>query len=142
MRAIIPPRFLTSPARIAAAIESALDEQADALQDDLLKPTRTWRRRPAFTIIRATGRRIVQTDSRIYLFLTRGTRVRYAVMSLDFMAKTTPRVLGAGPGRGGMVFVGKKPLPGIEAREFEEVASENTNRDFPRVIIRHLGSAL
>lgn len=50
-------------------------------------------------------------------FLDEGTRVRYAIMSRDFKAKTMPGVLGSGPGRGGRVFIDvNNPQPGIKAR--------------------------
>lgn len=52
-------------------------------------------------------------------YLDRGTKVRYATMSADFQAKTTPRVLGSRAGKGKLLVVRKSvPRPGIEAREW------------------------
>ena len=41
-------------------------------------------------------------------------------MTPDFVAKTKPRVIGSGQGRGGLAYVDtRRPRPGIEAREYE-----------------------
>jgi hypothetical protein len=57
----------------------------------------------------------------IFMFLARGTRVRYATMSSDFKAKTKKRVIRSGPGAGKKLFVNPmNPQPGIEAREIED----------------------
>jgi hypothetical protein len=54
-----------------------------------------------------------------FFWLNYGTKVRYAVMSNPFVAKTTPGLLGSRAGKGGMLFVNKKhPMPGIKARKF------------------------
>lgn len=50
-------------------------------------------------------------------WLDEGTEVRYAIMSSDWKSKTTPGVIGSGPGRGRKVFVDvNNPQPGIKAR--------------------------
>jgi len=56
-----------------------------------------------------------------YPFVARGTKVRYATMSKDFVSKTQPGVIGSGQGKGGVLFVNKnRPRPGIEDRRWEQ----------------------
>lgn len=65
-----------------------------------------------------------------YPFITKGTSVRFATMTPNFVAKTTRRTIGSKAGRGGVAFVDKrKPRPGIEGREFEE---EIAKREQPK----------
>ncbi|MFG0252981.1 MAG: hypothetical protein ACF8NJ_08925 [Phycisphaerales bacterium JB038] len=62
----------------------------------------------------------VHTDEPLYFFLNDGTDVRYATMTDPFEAKTTPGVIGSGPGRGGLLYVDvNTPRPGIEARKWD-----------------------
>jgi hypothetical protein len=57
-----------------------------------------------------------------YRWLNFGTKVRRALMSRDFKAKTTPGFLGSGRGRGKMLFVSKKlERPGIKPRKWEHM---------------------
>lgn len=62
----------------------------------------------------------VHTDEPLYFFLNDGTSVRYATMTDPFEAKTTPNVIGSGPGRGGLLYVDvNDPRPGIKARKWD-----------------------
>ena len=68
-----------------------------------------------------------------FTFLDQGTRERFAVMSDDFEAKTSPGGTSVGRGRGQRQIIlpeGSDPLPGIEAREFTTTIQENNNPDF------------
>jgi len=68
---------------------------------------------------------------RKWWFLELGTRVRYAVMSRDFKAKTRRGVLGSSAGKGGMVFVSKKiRRPGIKARNWRLEVLKLRKKDF------------
>ena len=52
-----------------------------------------------------------------WFWLDKGTKVRYATMSMNFRAKTSVGSLSSGSGRGGLLFVNKKrPRLGIKAR--------------------------
>lgn len=54
----------------------------------------------------------------------KGTRVRYAQLSEDFIPKTTPASLSSRPGRGRMEYVDTSlPNPGIEDRRVKENAA-------------------
>ncbi len=45
-------------------------------------------------------------------------------MTPDFAAKTRPNVLGSTRGAGGLLIITTTPMPGIEARRFEENVKE------------------
>jgi len=97
-----------------------------AVRKDYSKTTRTWRGdKPTFKqlvslagggptlVIEVTGGHGADK----WFWLDRGTKVRYATMSLSFRAKTQVGNLSSGSGRGGVLFVNKKrPRPGIKAR--------------------------
>lgn len=69
------------------------------------------------------------TPEQIYLFVSRGTNVRYATMTNDFVPKTQPNVLVPGPGRGGLAFVSRfAPHVGIEARGWEQLIKRRRER--------------
>jgi hypothetical protein len=54
-----------------------------------------------------------------FLWLDKGTKVRYAHMTKGFVPKTRAGQLNSWAGKGKMLFVNKKrPLPGIKARNF------------------------
>ena len=60
-----------------------------------------------------------------WLWLDAGTKVRYAVMTKNFVPKTRTSQLNSWAGRGGMLFVSKKhPMPGIKARKFTKALRE------------------
>ncbi len=73
------------------------------------------------------GVRVAMTGSGIgfmkWIWL-KGTRVRYAQMSDDFIPKTTPTSILSRPGRGRMEYVDTSmPNPGIEDRRVKEHAA-------------------
>jgi hypothetical protein len=66
-------------------------------------------------------------------WLDKGTRVRYATMSPDWISKTTPNVVGSRAGRGRMLFVNKNiPHPGIEARNWDKIIGKQFAPRFKR----------
>ena len=71
----------------------------------------------------------------IYFFLSGGTAVRYATMSPDWRSKTQPGRLGAGPGRGRVLYVNRRrPRPGIKARKFDEQIVKKEKKPFERAV--------
>jgi hypothetical protein len=126
-------------------IEDALDDILDFADEQFEKTYSTWKRQhqPDFDRETKAGSRRVSgklttsgdgSRDNPYPFVTRGTRVRYATMTPDFQAKTTPRVIGSGPGRGGLLYVNKnRPRPGIEAREFEIVIQGQVDKKVPGI---------
>lgn len=56
----------------------------------------------------------LKTESTPFVFVEKGTSIRYRVMSRDFQPKTRPRIIGSRGGAGRAAGFGVKP--GIEAR--------------------------
>jgi hypothetical protein len=130
------------------ATEEGMIEVRNETLKRLRGTVRTWRApQPKFTAdIRRQGDLIgmeVQTDSTIYGFLDKGTRVRRAIMSSDFVSKTTPGSLKTRRGRGGVVFISKKVnRPGIKARRFTETIAKDMETDAPKIIDEHISRAV
>lgn len=103
---------------------------------------KTWEHKPSFeetfeeTKTQMTGSALAAGEGskeNPYLFVTRGTAVRYATMSPDFQAKSKVRVIGSSSGRGGKLYVDKsRPRPGIKAREFEEEIAKQEQPKFEK----------
>jgi hypothetical protein len=135
-----------------AAIRDAVIKDAKAMGKDFEAVTRTWKGdrpriqseaklTPAGTAP-ATGMHTVFTasawpkndGSRGYwkwVWLDLGTKVRYAVMSPNFVPKTRPGQLNSWAGKGKMLFVSKKhPMPGIKARKFTKALRVKWEKPF------------
>lgn len=117
------------------AVEQALDKAALVVEADFQKSTATWEHKPVFNVTREPGKRTIFTTDPQYNWINRGTRIRYATMTPDFIAKTKPGVLASGTGRGGVLFVSRKhPRPGIEARSFDMLIVEEINATFAPLV--------
>lgn len=130
--------------RAQKVIENVLDMTAEAIRADYHVTTRTWSNKPTFVIEKPNPwERLIYTENEIYGYVSEGTPVRYATMTPDFQAKTAPRVIASGTGRGGVAFVSKAhPRPGIKAREFPETIGRKWDKEAPRQIERALASEL
>jgi hypothetical protein len=132
-RAIIPRKIDT--AVFMEEFTEAVKKTIDSADVTFKKTYSTWQNKPDFIkSIDASSTKIVgliTTEDNKYRYVTRGTAVRYATMTTDFVAKTQPRVLGSGAGRGGLLYVDKRrPRPGIKAREFEEMVQDQEEPKF------------
>lgn len=142
VRPILPKHPLDAKV-VEAAIESALTGAADGVKVDFGVTTQTWNHQPVFTITASPGRRKIQTDDPPFIYVSGGTRVRYATMTRGFKAKTTPGVIGSVKGSGGVLYISKmRPRPGIQARRFAELIGAKWNRQFPVIMQRALRSAV
>ena len=125
-----PKRFLQQTRTRA---KKGLHKWAGLFKNEYDKTIATWKVRPIFTIkyeSTAEGESaIISTDNNIYRFLHDGTKIRWAIMSADFSAKTTPHVLGSNMGSGRAILKGRKAMgkagiqtamPGIKAREWTQ----------------------
>lgn len=133
------PKPLAGRLVIETIVAAMRDDVNPLLRREFAKTTATWKEQPTFTsAVEVTSNAIigeVATDNKIYRFVSGGTRVRYAIMTPDFVAKTRPRVIGSGPGRGGVAFISRKhPRPGIEAREFAETIAKNQRRKIANIL--------
>ena len=120
--------------RLSKARDDAAKDLANRVHLDFQRTVETWSDpRPKFSKeMEIRGDQItfqIGTEDKIYLFIDKGTRVRYATMTPGFKAKTRPGVLGSGRGNGGVLFISKKhPRPGIEARRFSDTIQEKYDR--------------
>ena len=121
-----------------------LKKAGEPPKKDFEKTTQTWDNKPAFKIdtkdyntrielfvgVESTWRKGQKAKPEdIYMFVTRGTSVRHALMSPDFSPKTRKRVIGSSSGRGGVIRVSKAlRLEGIDGREFEQAVTDK-NKD-------------
>lgn len=110
------------------------------IQKDMKSATQTWNHKPDFPI----EFRYLQYKMWIQVvpqgkhkdkwkFVSRGTKIRHALMSKDFKAKTRPGSLRSTAGRGGVVAVSRSiRKDGIKARSFEEQILEKHEKDIRR----------
>jgi len=137
----IKPRYLTM------CFEETIVEFIDTeVLPKFESTTKDFNSKPVFTRS-ITSRALgvigqVSTSDDNYYYLTRGTRVRYAIMSNDFRAKTRPGTLPSRPGRGGFVTLTRNPLPGIKARNFDKIIKARTEKKFLQIAKRKLREAV
>jgi len=121
-------------ANMSKAIDRALSKTGTVALAALKKPTRTWNHKPVWVRVRLPGEYVVGTDDAPYMYVTRGTRVRYAIMTPGFLSKTMPGSLMSRRGAGGVAFISRKhPMPGIKARGFEQLAADAADKQSARI---------
>lgn len=103
------------------------------------KTVATWTNKPLFTVEETRSSVKVGTDSPIYGYIDKGTRVRRALMSPDWISKTKPNVISSRSGRGKMLFVSRKlNRPGIQARNFSRIIKDRTQATAANTVRRFL----
>lgn len=130
------PGVLSAP-EIRGRLLGRLGKWAKRIQSDFEATSDSWQdHNPVFSIkTRFAGgniRILITTGDEVWGYLNRGTNIRWAVMSPDFLPKTRKHSLQSFPGRGGAVLRGQRamtaagvpPRPGIEAREWNKVVME------------------
>lgn len=136
----IPSFVLFNKPEWDEAVERAMDMTAEDIRIDFQVTTQTWKGKPLFKIVnKGDAERWIGTDSDIYRFVNSGTAIRYATMTPDFSAKTTPGHIGSVQGKGGVAFISKKhPRPGIKARDFDKVIGDKWTKRFPQLLQRSI----
>lgn len=120
VKPIYPKMEALNSVNYKEAVQRVFDKVADKMLADFRKTVRGWKKKPEFRIDDRKPNRLIVTSDKVYRFVSKGTRVRYAIMTKDFISKTNPGMAVSGPGQGRVVFVSRKhPMPGIKAREFE-----------------------
>lgn len=109
-----------SDAKTRAFILNALKETAKDINQRFMMIVSTWRRKPRFdrpTIRYAGGDAFIRmsTADKRFLWLDEGTRIRWALLTRDWVSKTTPNSYQSGPGRGYVWLRGKKAILGDES---------------------------
>jgi hypothetical protein len=76
-------------------------------------------------------------------WLDQGTDVRYAVMSEDWISKTTPGALQSGQGEGTVVVRGRNapPMPGIQPRGWSRIIADMRQSPFEQAAQRAVREA-
>ena len=151
-KAVLPKKAkLIDQAKLKRELNRALDVTGDIIRNDFRSTTRTWsqRNKPSFGKIGPKNfkdaRGIeVNTKSRIYFFLTRGTRDHFVgpkrASALRFQsgykAKTARRVIGSGSGGafGPVRFSKGHIVSGIRARDFDKAIAKKNQKKFQRRI--------
>lgn len=133
---ILPKKkdFLNSTPRMKA-IDEVFKDTAKRIKADFEKIVSTWKQSPEFYIVKQDSKYQIVTPDPVFHYVSRGTRVRYAVMTKDFIPKTQPGVAVGGMGAGKVQFISRKtPRPGIKARHYERMVADDWQRVVPRLV--------
>lgn len=113
-----------------------------AVKRDYEATTRTWERRPTFSIERTKDAVTVGTDSKTYQGMDDGVPAHPIVhrrspvlrFQRDYTAKTQPGVIGSKKGgKSGDIWVAKQVFhPGIHARKFTDAIQKKHEQKFYR----------
>lgn len=142
--------------KVRQAAQGELFRQGERYLKLYLATTANWKgRKPSWEVQTKIGADqmsvSITTDDKIYRFLHDGTRERWAVMSSDWSSQTVPRILGSAPGRGVVVFRGKRvmnargyqrPMPGIKAREWTQEIIERDGEKFKNAMEKAILGAI
>lgn len=125
------------------AMATEMRAVAKDIQKDFESTASTFQNKPTFsTQVEVSSSKIVirsGTSDPVWNYLDKGTSVRHAVMSRDWVSKTKPSTGGGavvnltpGPGRGRRVFVSRRiNRPGIKARRFTTAIRGMYERSLP-----------
>lgn len=145
-RVIIPKGTGLNAKALARAIETTLNTAARGAKRDFGHTTRTWspKDRPKFVIVRLAYQRVVGTDSKIYQYVTRGTKPhvirakkgKALHFAMGGRPKTRPNWIGSNKGRQGTNWqvVSKVNHPGNAPRNFEQVIGQKCQKELPRIM--------
>ena len=114
------------------------------------KTVKTWKRKPTFGCLISLTRQDMSVVSapksggKIWEYLDKGTRIRWAVMSGDWKSQTRPGKWSSSRGKGRAVIWGRRAMqkrnirarPGIKARGWTEDLSKRRRRPFQRNVFR------
>ena len=126
-----------SAATTRGVLVGRMKDMTRRMQKDMQATVATWATQPQivaqFRFSGGVARIRVYTTDKRWNWLNKGTDIRWALMSNDWISKTTPGFLGSGSGAGFVVARGagamkrmgfKNPLPGIEARGWTPIIVE------------------
>lgn len=116
------------------------------LRRDFDATQRTFRRKFPVVVRDESGRNRIAwaclVDGEIYVYISEGTGIRWAVMSSDWRSKTQPGRMKPGRGRGRVVIAGRRamtarnirPRPGIKGRKFDKQIAKKEQAPFVRKV--------
>lgn len=76
---------------------------------------------------------VLSTRDTPFVFVEKGTSIRFRAMTRDFQPKTRPRVIGSRQGAGGVA--GKSVRPGITARNIRNEIAERRAGPFTKKLV-------
>jgi hypothetical protein len=122
---VIPAKPLSSR-KVRGHILAALMATAKEGEKDLHDIVSTWNHpvyitKPKVRYAGGNASVWIRVNDRIFNFLDKGTKIRWALMSRDWVSKTRPGVYKSGTGHGYVRMRGKSmpfPRPGIKARNW------------------------
>lgn len=143
---IVPKRF--NEKEILKSLRTSIEDTVEEADREFYRTYATFRHQPDFEQSFDENSRQIEgvtettgdgDSDNPYPFVERGTSVRYATMTNDFVAKTQPGVLSAGSGRGEVLYVDKRrPRPGIKARNKEKIVAQTMKSRFPKIVNANL----
>lgn len=138
-----------------SALELGMKAAGEPPLKDFKAITATWENQPGFEIkvtrenrnrfivfigVESTwskGQKANAND--IFMFNSRGTSVRHALMTPDFSPKTRKGLIGSTGGSGGLLTVSKDILqPGIKARDHEQTVAKKELKPMAKIIQQKL----
>lgn len=144
--------ILPRPLNVSGLKQALIDGMRDVgerIREDFEDTTTTWNHKPiwepAFPIPKVGTDEIsvtTETDDQVYGWLNDGTKKNYpiprvpGVKSLafpsQFIAKTSPGIIGSGVGfSGGDIQFAKQVIhPGVDARDFAKTIAKNNKSNF------------
>lgn len=123
---VIPAQPLSSR-KVRGHILSALMQTAKEGEKDIHDIVDNWHHpvhitKPKVRYAGGNASVEIRVNDRIFKFLDEGTKIRWALMSRDWISKTRPGVYKSGSGRGYVRMRGSSkmpfPRPGIKARNW------------------------
>jgi len=151
LKSIKPQRLKVDAIRLE--LLNALRSEAAAIKKEYRKTVQSWDDPPSFddAISLAKGDAVAlvgptgsQQQVNKFLWLDKGTRIRWALMSRNWRSKTRPGQLNSGPGSGRVIIAGRRamqsrniqPRPGIEARNWTDIIAQRRRRPFQRAMVK------
>lgn len=125
-----------NPKAYEKKLKAVVRKEITATGKELRKPTRAWNEKPKFQRKAFSNKFLIgekiSTRNTKYSALNTGTKIRWSVMSKDFVSKTSPNSMTSRRGRGGPVIRGKKAMqrrripamPGIIARNWTKIVAK------------------
>lgn len=148
----ITPKTIPSTKEYLKAITSAVQKTANLTKRDYEATTRTWKHKPKFDVIIAEfgGDYLVTagTDNLIYKWTDEGTkphiirprRAAFLRFRVGGRAKTTPGVIGSGPGAVGTDWRSAQFVlhPGTTARRFTKIIQSRRQKTLEQEISQNI----
>lgn len=151
----IVPKSLLSEKNIFFSLQRQAIREIRIIDGLYAKTYRTWSNKPSFKITDTSNapKKVevrTGTNQDQMLWLDEGTRIRWAVMSPDWVSKTKPRTLGSQSGSGRVIIAGRRamtargiaPRPGIKARQFTKEIVVRRSRPYSKAMTRALRRGL